>query len=175
MRRSFVIVLAIGLAVAPLSAQVVFDGPPLIGPASPNGLAIYLANPEPGDGLGALATWRYSRGSVDVGYRGLVGQGADDDLALGGGLDISGVLSRGLEDTDIDVIWWTGVGVGIGDDVIVSAPIGIVAGWTGEGDDVVFSPYLGGHVALDFTSFDGDEVVLDVSLDVGMDLELTSG
>ena len=175
MRRSFAIVLALGLAVAPLSAQVVFDGPPLIGPAAPNGLAIYLANPEPGDGLGALATWRHSRGSVDVGYRASVGQGADDDLALGGGLDLSGVLTRGLEDTDIDVLWWTGVGMGIGDDVIVSLPLGIVAGWTGEGDDVVFSPYLGSHVALDFTSSDGDEVALDVSLDVGMDLELTSG
>ena len=95
--------------------------------------------------------------------------------ALGGGLDLSGVLTRGLEDTDIDILWWTGVGMVIGDDVIVSLPLGIVAGWTGEGDDVVFSPYLGSHIALDFTSLDGDEVALDVSLDVGMDLELTSG
>jgi hypothetical protein len=60
-------------------------------------------------------------------------------------------------------------------DVIVSLPLGIVAGWTGEGDDVVFSPYLGSQIALDFTSLDGDEVALDVSPDVGMDLELTAG
>ena len=32
-----------------------------------------------------------------------------------------------------------GVGAGIGDDGMVSVPLGIVAGWTGEGDDVVFS------------------------------------
>ena len=158
-----------------------WDGPvpvaaaPLTGAAPPGGVGVYLRNPDAGDGSGVLATWRHARGSVDVGYRASVGEGADGDLALGGGIDFSGVLSRGLEGADIDVLWWTGVGAGIGDDVIVSVPLGIVAGWTGEGDDAVFSPYLGGHIALDFTSFDGDEVVLDASLDVGMDLELTSG
>ena len=105
----------------------------------------------------------------------MVGEGAGSDMALGGGIDVSGVLSRGLEDSEIDVLWWTGVGAGIGNDVMVSVPLGIVAGWTGEGDDVVFSPYLGGHIVLDFTSIDGDELVFDASLDVGMDLELTSG
>ena len=40
---------------------------------------------------------------------------------------------------------------------------------------MVFSPYLGGHIALDFTSIDGDELVFDAFLDVGMNLELTSG
>jgi hypothetical protein len=111
-----------------LSGQVAWDGPPLIGPASPNGLAIFLTNPEPGDGIGALATWRHSRGRVDMGYRAMVGEGADGGLALGGGIDLSGALTRGLEDADIDVLWWTGVGAGIGDDVIVSVPLGIVAG-----------------------------------------------
>ena len=175
MRRSFVTIPFLVLLAVPVSGQVAFDGPPLIGPASPNGLAIYLTNSDPGDGVGALATWRQSRGRVDVGYRASIGEGADGDLALGGGIDFSGVLSRGLEGTDIDVLWWTGAGVGIGDDVIVSVPLGIVAGWTGEGDDVVFSPYLGGHIALDFTSIDGDELVLDASLDLGVDLALTSG
>jgi hypothetical protein len=163
------------LLAAPVSGQVAFDAPSLIGPASPMGLAIYLTSSDPGDGLGGLATWRQSRGRVDVGYRVSVGQGADSDLAFGGGIDVSGVLSRGLENSEIDVLWWTGVGAGIGDDVMVSVPLGIVAGWTGEGDDVVFSPYLGGHIALDFTSIDGDELVFGASLDIGMDLELTSG
>ncbi len=175
MPRSFVTILFLVLLATPVSGQVAFDGPPLIGPASPNGLAIYLANSDPGDGLGALVTWRQSRGGINVGYRVLVGEGVGSDLALGGGIDVSGVLSRGLEDSEIDVLWWTGVGAGIGNDVMVSVPLGIVAGWTGEGDDVVFSPYLGGHIVLDFTSIDGDELVFDASLDVGMDLELTSG
>ena len=174
MRRLFVLIPLVALLATPLSGQVAFDGPPLIGPSSPNGFAIFLTNPEPGDGIGALATWRHSRGSIDVGYRASVGEGAGSGLALGGGVDVSGVLSHGLEDADIDVLWWTGVGAGMGDDVIVSVPLGIVAGWTGEGDSAVFSPYVGAHIALDFTSFDGEEVALDVSLDVGMDLELTS-
>jgi len=33
-----------------------------------------------------------------------LGRGLDGDLALGGGVDISGVLSRGLEDSDIDIL-----------------------------------------------------------------------
>ena len=33
-----------------------------------------------------------------------LGRGVDGDLALGGGIDISGVLSRGLEDSDIDIL-----------------------------------------------------------------------
>lgn len=175
MRRVFVLILLLALLASPLSGQVAFDGPPLIGSASPNGFTIFLTNSEPGDGIGALATWRHSRGSIDVGYRVSVGEGAGSGLALGGGVDVSGVLSHDLEDADIDVLWWTGVGAGMGDDVIVSVPLGIVAGWTGEGDSAVFSPYVGGHIALDFTSFDGEEVAFDASLDVDMDLELTSG
>ena len=128
MRRPLFTIPLLALLAAPLSGQVAWDGPPLIGPASPNGLAIFLTNPEPGDGIGALATWRHSRGRVDMGYRAMVGEGADGGLALGGGIDLSGALTRGLEDADIDVLWWTGVGAGIGDDVIVSVPLGIVAG-----------------------------------------------
>ncbi len=159
----------------PVSGQVAFDGPPLIGPASPHGLAVFLADLAPGDGLGALATWRHARGSIEVGYRASIGEGADGDLALGGGVDLSGVLTSGVEDADVDVLWWAGIGAGVGEDVIASVPVGIVVGWSGEGDSVVFSPYLGGHVALDFTSSEGDAVSLDASFDLGIDLDLVSG
>jgi hypothetical protein len=53
--------------------------------------------------------------------------------------------------------------------------VGLVAGWTGSGDDVVFSPYVGGHVALDFTNIEGDEISFDALLDLGLDLFLVSG
>ena len=41
---------------------------------------------------------------MDEGCRASVGEGVDGDLALGGGIGISGVLSRGLEDSDIDIL-----------------------------------------------------------------------
>ena len=163
------------LAAAPVSAQIAWDSPPLIGPASPNGLAVFLTGPAPGDGVGGLATWRHEKGSIGLGYRATVGEGADGDAAVGGGFDISGVLTAGIENADVDVLWWGGLGVGFGEDVLFSIPAGIIAGWTGSGDDVVFSPYVGGHVALDVTTIDGDEVSFDGSFDLGIDLVLASG
>jgi hypothetical protein len=173
-RLLFVITLA-AVAAAPLSGQIAWDSPPLIGPASPLGFAAFLTSLSPGDGIGGLATWRHETGSLELGYRVAVVEGADSDFALGGGVDISGVLSAGIEEADIQVLWWSGLGAGVGEDVLVSIPVGLVAGWTGSGDDVVFSPYVGGHVALDFTNIDGDEISFDALLDLGLDLFLVSG
>ena len=75
MRRSVVTIPFLVLLAAPVSAQVAFDAPSLIGPASPNGLAIYLTNSDPGDGLVGSSTWRGSRGRVDEGCRTSVGEG----------------------------------------------------------------------------------------------------
>jgi hypothetical protein len=163
------------VAAAPLSGQIAWDSPPLIGPASPLGFAAFLTSLSPGDGIGGLATWRHETGSLELGYRVAVVEGADSDFALGGGVDISGVLSAGIEEADIQVLWWSGLGAGVGEDVLVSIPVGLVAGWTGSGDDVVFSPYVGGHVALDFTNIEGDEISFDALLDLGLDLFLVSG
>jgi hypothetical protein len=92
-RRLFVLIPVLAFLATPVSGQVAFDGPPLIGPASPNGLAIFLTNPEPGDGIGALATWRYSRGSIDVGYRASVGEGPPVAAWLSGEGSISPACS----------------------------------------------------------------------------------
>jgi hypothetical protein len=163
------------VAAPPLSGQIAWDSPPLIGPASPLGFAAFLTSLSPGDGIGGLATWRHETGSLELGYRVAVVEGADSDFALGGGVDISGVLSAGIEEADIQVLWWSGLGAGVGEDVLVSIPVGLVAGWTGSGDDVVFSPYVGGHVTLDFTNIEGDEISFDALLDLGLDLFLVSG
>lgn len=175
MRRLLFVITLAAVAAAPLSGQIAWDSPPLIGPASPLGFAAFLTSLSPGDGIGGLATWRHETGSLELGYRVAVVEGADSDFALGGGVDISGVLSAGIEEADIQVLWWSGLGAGVGEDVLVSIPVGLVAGWTGSGDDVVFSPYVGGHVALDFTNIDGDEISFDALLDLGLDLFLVSG
>ena len=104
MRRSFVTIPVLVLLAAPVSAQVAFDAPSLIGPASPNGLAIYLTNSDPGDGLAGSSLGEGRVGEWTWGTARPLGRGVDGDLALGGGIDISGVLSRGLEDSDIDIL-----------------------------------------------------------------------
>ncbi|HAC06059.1 MAG TPA: hypothetical protein EYM78_02530 [Gemmatimonadetes bacterium] len=104
MRRSVVTIPFLVLLAAPVSAQVAFDAPSLIGPASPNGLAIYLTNSDPGDGLAGSSLGEGRVGEWTRGAARPLGRGVDGDLALGGGIDISGVLSRGLEDSDIDIL-----------------------------------------------------------------------
>ena len=104
MRRSFVTIPFLVLRAAPVSAQVAFDAPSLIGPASPNGLAIYLTNSDPGDGLAGSSLGEGRVGEWTGGTARPLGRGLDGDLALGGGIDISGVLSRGLGDSDIDIL-----------------------------------------------------------------------
>ena len=104
MRRSVVTIPFLVLLAAPVSAQVAFDAPSLIGPASPNGLAIYLTNSDPGDGLAGSSLGEGRVGEWTRGAARPWGRGVDGDLALGGGIDISGVLSRGPEDSDIDIL-----------------------------------------------------------------------
>ena len=104
MRRSVVTIPFLVLLAAPVSAQVAFDAPSLIGPASPNGLAIYLTNSDPGDGLAGSSLGEGRVGEWTGGTARPLGRGVDGDLALGGGVDISGVLSRGLGDSDIDIL-----------------------------------------------------------------------
>lgn len=174
---AIILVLAAVLAwsPAPASAQYAWDGPSLVGPHAPKGLSALLVGNDPGGALGVLAHWRRDSASLGLGYRGGLVQGDDDDLAAFGGVDVSGVLAESLEDADVQVLWWSGLGAGLGDELAISVPAGLVAGWRGFGDGNAFAPYAGAHVALDFATGDGDNVSLDASLDLGLDLTLTSG
>lgn len=158
-----------------LSAQAAWDGPSLVSPHSPGGLSVMLVSNGPGDALGAMAHWGSSRGAMTLGYRGGVVQNDADRTSVFAGVDVSGVLARSVEDADLQVSWWSGAGVGVGDEVLVSVPLGLVVGWQGLGDGTVFAPYAGAHVALDLASGEGDTASLDASVDLGLDLTLTSG
>ena len=175
--RKFVVIVGIMTlgAAAPAAAQVAWDAPSLIGPSSPTGLALFVSDLSPGGGVGALAMWRHRQGALDIGYRAMAGEGASGDIAVGAGIDVSGSLARGVEDAEIDVIWWSGVGASVGDELMLAVPLGIAVGWTGAGDEVVFSPYAGGHVSLDVASGAGDAIDLNGSVDLGLDLTLGSG
>lgn len=169
------IALACAALTVPASAQTAWDAPALISHAAPSGASVFLFSPAGGD-LGGLLTFRHSAGPVGLGYRAAVtDEAASDGIAVSGGVDISGYLSRGVEDAPLDLMWWSGIGAGIGTETVVTVPIGAVIGWSGRGSDVVISPYAGGHLALDFVTGPGDAVQLGGSLDLGLDLDLDSG
>jgi len=174
-RRSLMVALFLSALAAPVSAQVAWDSPALISPAVPSGFSIFATNPAGGD-IGALGTYRHAAGPVGLGFRAGIGdETGSDGAAVWGGIDVSGVLARGVENSEVDVIWWAGGGVGIGDETLFTAPLGIVLGWTGAGGDVLFSPYGGGHVVLDLSSVDGQGVRFDGVIDLGVDLVMSSG
>ena len=176
MKRIFTATALIALLATPASGQIAWDAPALISPVVPSGLSLFLIEPAGGD-LGALGTFRHSAGPVGVGYRASLAEesGPGGDLAVAFGIDVAGFLARAVEGSEVDLIWWAGGGMSVGSDWVVSAPAGIILGWSGEGDGVVISPYGGAHVALDITSNDGDALNFDAALDLGIDLVLRSG
>lgn len=170
-----VAVVATVLQAVPVSAQIAWDSPPLVSHVVPAGLSLFLVSPAGGD-LGGLATYRHRAGPVGLGYRFAVAdENGSDDLAVAGGLDVSGFLSRAVEGSEVDVLWWSGVGLGIGSETVASFPLGALIGWSGQGGDAVLSPYGGGHVVLDLSTADGDNVNLAGAFDFGVDLALASG
>ncbi len=174
MLRSLTVVALLALFTTPVSSQILWDSPPLISPVVPGGLSLFMLNPSGGD-LGGLATVRHSAGPVGLGYRAAVAQeDTSGDLAYSVGLDVSGYLARAVEGSEIDVIWWGGGGVGVGSETIVTAPLGIILGWSGSGGDVTLSPYVGGHVVFDISTLDGESVGFAGVLDLGLDIVLSS-
>jgi hypothetical protein len=156
-------------------AQTAWDAPPLISHVAPAGVSLFLVSPAGGD-LGGLVTFRHEAGPVGLGYRlSLTDENASDDLAVAAGVDISGFLARGVEDSPLDVMWWSGAGLGWGENTIISLPLGALVGWSGQGGDVILSPYGGGHLVMDISDIEGDNVSLGGAFDFGLDVVLSSG
>jgi hypothetical protein len=175
--RTFgMLALALALSATPSAAQIAWDAPPLISHVAPAGVSVFLVSPAGGD-LGGLLTYRHSAGPVGLGYRFAIADESgprDDDVAVAAGIDVSGFLARAVEGSELDVIWWSGAGFGIGDEVLVSIPLGALVGWSGSGGDAVLSPYAGGHLSLDISSADQDNVNLSGAVDLGLDIVLSS-
>jgi len=167
----------VAATIAPISAaaQTAWDAPPMISHVVPAGVSFFLLSPSGGD-LGGLVTFRHEAGPVGMGYRlSVTDENASDDLAIAAGVDISGFLARGVEGAPIDVMWWSGAGLGWGEDTVVSLPLGAVVGWSGQGGDVILSPYGGGHISLDISDVTDNSVSLNGSFDFGLDVVLSSG
>jgi len=175
---SLLLLLALGLG-RPDSAsgQIVWDAPALMRPSSPSGLSVMLLDPHPGGDLGIMAAWRNRAAPAGLGMRAGLADDAGGDLAVMFGVDISGSLgslgSGGSRQPA--VMWWTGAGIGVGNELAASFPLGLVLGWQLQDESVSFAPYAGGHAVLDILSGPGDDADLDAALDLGIDLGFGSG
>lgn len=145
----------------------------LMPPAVAPGFGIFLLGPAGGD-LGVLGTYRAP--SWNFGIRGGIAEESDrDDIAFLAGLDLNGALTRSSTEFPLDVDWVLGAGFSVGDDFLLSFPLGLTVGHTFPDEDVQFTPYATPRVVLDaFFGDDDDRVDLDFALDLGLDLRFTS-
>ena len=178
-----ILVLLVGaLAALPAAAagQIAWDTPRLIGPNSPGGFGAYWlrAGSLPGDGDAAMVTWTLPGLGGAVSVRGGGGTGAADEIAGFGGIDVRTPLARHGDDQPLDLEWTAGLGVGVGDYLLVSVPMGISAGRSWTSGAVWLAPYVSLGVALDVSFGDqapDDEFDVTPAADIGMDLSLDPG
>lgn len=152
-----------------------WDAPSLVSPYSPRGLSLFLTSATEGAGLGVLAAWRQQGDGMRWGYRAGLSSASSGDVVGIVGANVSGLLADGIEDADVQVLWWTGAGARVGTPLTVSIPAGLVVAWEGWGDGASFAPYGGGHVVLDLSTQSDETATLEAALDLGLDLTLASG
>ncbi len=178
--RTRTLAVAVGLTLAvclPLHGQMAWDAPMLVAPESVDGAGIYLMEGWPGDGVGALLTWRHYRSFGNMGFRVGLGEGVRDDLAVFGGLDYAAAWIRASQDFPLDIAWFFGAGLGVGPDVLLSFPLGVSIGRAIYLEDVGFIPYVAPRMDLD--AWIGDDVRgsnedldLRATVDLGTDILL---
>jgi hypothetical protein len=158
------------------SAQTAWDSPLLLPPRPQPGLGIYLADMHAG-GLGVLGAWRSSTWNYGLRF-GLSEGSGDEDVAVFGGVDYTGLINTATSDFPLDVDWLFGAGAGISDGVRFSVPVGLTLGVSFQGEDARFVPFMTPRVVLDaFFGNDvrGNDLDLDLAVDVGLDLRLMRG
>jgi hypothetical protein len=183
-RTGFLIGLSVCAATAmPARAQVMWDSPMLLAPNSPGGLGIFLVEPQgpelpaalgiDDDGFGVVGTWRASS-APGVGFRVGLSKDPFDNLSVLAGLDLSGTLLTPTEEVPVGFIWFTGAGIGVGDEVLATFPVGISAGIDVTTEGILFRPYLAPRLDLNIWSGPGDEADLSIAVELGLDLAFTS-
>jgi hypothetical protein len=171
--RSAIVALGAGLALlgaaSPATGQVAWESPLFVAPGSPAGWAVYLVDPAPGDGIGVLTSWRGRAAPGGLGYRIGLAEGRGDELTVYGGIDVSGMLIRATEDFPLNGAWVSGAGLGVGDNVLLSFPLGLSLGRDFETEGIWFNPYFAPRVVLD-AWLGGDRPRRSLDLRLGVDL-----
>ncbi|HEX7051952.1 MAG TPA: hypothetical protein VF188_17220 [Longimicrobiales bacterium] len=165
--------------VGTVRAQVAWDSPLLLPPRPQGGPGIFLVDPAGGE-LGVLGMWRSGRAPNSLGFRVGLAEDNTDDVSVFGGVDVSGTMTRSSRDFPLDISWVAGGGVGVGDDVLLSFPLGITIGHTFIGDGAQFTPYVIPRVILDAFFGDGpgdddSDLDLDAAFDLGVDIGFQRG
>ena len=163
-----------------LNAQLFWESPLMVAPNSPAGISLVLAEMDPGSGLAGMVAWRGQTAPGSIGIRGGLGEGIGGDLAGFAGVDFSGWIMRSSEDVPIDIAWVTGVGLGAGNYVLMSAPLGASFAYEITGPDIWFNPYITPYLIFDAAlggdrPSDGDQLDLGVAVDIGADLAFSAG
>jgi len=162
-------------APAALSAQVAPESPMLLPPRSEPGLGVFLVDTY-GGGLGGLVIWRSP--SYNWGLRGGIAEDSGDDIAFFGGIDFVGDLHRETRDLPLDIDWLVGAFLSVGDNLLISAPLGLTIGHTFPAEGATFTPFFTPRMVLDigfFEDAEGDtesDADLDFAADLGLDLRL---
>jgi hypothetical protein len=118
------------------------------------------------------------RGSGILGFRVGIAEARGDGLDVFGGVDLTSSLMRASSDLPLDISWVAGVGVGGGDDLLVSFPFGVTLGRDLMSEGIRFTPYFTPRVVLD--AWFGDEapdedLALDFAFDLGADVAFSEG
>jgi hypothetical protein len=162
-------------APAAVSAQVAPESPMLLPPRSEAGLGVFLVDTY-GGGLGGLVIWRSP--SYNWGLRGGIAEDSGDNIAFFGGIDFVGDLHRETRDLPLDIDWLIGAFLSVGDNLLISAPLGVTIGHTFPAEGATFTPFFTPRMVLDIAFFEdveGDtesDVDLDFAADLGLDLRL---
>jgi len=160
---------------AVVEAQLLWDSPRMIGPESPGGLGVYWmrAGALPGDGDAVFGSWALPGFDGAVSVRGGGGEGAGGETAGFGGIDVHAPLARHTDSQPLDLEWTGGVGVGVGQYLLVSVPMGVAAGRSWSSESVWFAPYVSLGVALEYRAGDeapDDEFEVQGAAGVGFDI-----
>ena len=149
----------------------------MVGPGSPGGLSVLIA--DPGAGIGAFVHWRGRGSGSRMGYRlGLAEEGRrDNNIAIFGGMDIAGRILDHSDQFPLDMVWVVGLGGGFGSDILLFFPFGVSLGRVITSEEVWFHPYLTPRLILDafFGDSSRDDLDLDFALDLGADFSFSPG
>lgn len=174
------LVAGLSLGSAPAQAQIAWDSPMAVHPYQAPGWTVWVADTDRSD-FAVIGQWRGRTGEVDLGLRAGIGEDTRDDVSVFGGVDVAGPLLR-QDDPTFGLDWVVGGGFGVSEDVLLSIPFGIVAGWDIPLESATLQPHVGPRVILDAwigdddgPGRDDDDVDLELAVDLGVDLRFDSG
>ncbi|NNF26627.1 MAG: hypothetical protein HKN73_05380 [Gemmatimonadetes bacterium] len=171
----------LGFGAPQASAQIPWESTLLLSPSAPAGFSAHLVRFDYSiaNTLGGLITYRPVTGAGGVGYRVAFAEGnINREMAVAGGVDFSGLLSRRNEHFPVDLMWFAGFGGGFSDYATVGVPFGLAFGRPVDGRAAWFNPYLSTRGVLEYGFGDwsppDEGATLAVAVDVGADLALGS-